>query len=80
MQQQFQATPTYLMHISQDLRCNKVFVKQRRVYAPGLACVTEKVSSTETPRELDLTSSPLMDEPPPKIDQHKPSHSRMHYT
>jgi hypothetical protein len=30
--------------------------------------------------ELDLTSSPLMDEPPSKIDQHEPSHSRMHYT
>jgi hypothetical protein len=35
------------MHISQDLRCNKVFVKQRRVYASGLACVAEKVSFTE---------------------------------
>jgi hypothetical protein len=34
---------SYLMHISQDLRCNKVFIKQRRVYAPGLACVAEKV-------------------------------------
>jgi hypothetical protein len=32
------------------------------------------------PHKLDLTSSPLMDDPPPKIAQHEPSHSRMHYT
>jgi hypothetical protein len=44
MQQQFRATTTYLMHISQDLRCNKVFVKQRRVYAPGLAFIAEEFS------------------------------------
>jgi hypothetical protein len=43
------------MHISQDLRCNKVFIKQRRVYAPGLACIAEKVSSTETPWSYIIT-------------------------
>jgi hypothetical protein len=32
------------------------------------------------PQKLDLTSLPLMDDPPPKIAQHEPSHSRMHYT
>jgi hypothetical protein len=37
------STNSYLIHISQDLWCNKVVANQRRVYAPGLACVVEVV-------------------------------------
>jgi hypothetical protein len=34
------------MHISQDLKCNKDFIKTiERGYAPGLAFIAEKVSS-----------------------------------
>jgi hypothetical protein len=32
------------------------------------------------PQKLDLAPTPWMDGPSPKVDQHEPSHSRMHYT
>ena len=39
------------------------------------------LDSIERPLELDLTPIPSMDGPPPKLDQHKPSHSRsLHVT
>jgi hypothetical protein len=45
MQQWHRSTPNYLMHISQDLKCNKDFIKAiEGCYAPGLACVAAKVS------------------------------------
>jgi hypothetical protein len=45
MQQRYKPTPNYLMHISQDLKCNKDFINTiGGCYASGLAFVAEKIS------------------------------------
>jgi hypothetical protein len=45
MQQRYKSTPSYLMHISPDLKCNTDFINTiEGCYAPGLAFVAEKVS------------------------------------
>jgi hypothetical protein len=43
MQQQYQPTPTNIMHITLDLRCNKAYKNRRVVVCPGLAFIAEKL-------------------------------------
>jgi hypothetical protein len=70
MQQRYQPTPTNIMHITLDLRCNKLFIKQQSDCMSG-ACLREKVSYHRGSHELDLTSSPLTETPSPTLDQHE---------
>jgi hypothetical protein len=46
----------------------------------GLLALQRRLDSIERSSRLDLASTPLVDEPPPKLDQHESSHSHMYYT
>jgi hypothetical protein len=50
----------------------KAFINIKEgLYALGLAYIIEKVRFHRGSLESDLASSPLMDEPSPKLDQHE---------
>jgi len=46
----------------------------------GLPVLQRRLVSTEDPKELDLTLTPMVDGPSLKLDQIESSHFRKHYT
>jgi hypothetical protein len=76
MQQWYQPTPTNIMHITLDLRCNKAFKNRRVVVCPGLAFVVEKLVLVEVKFNTNTTGG----SPSPKLDRHDPKRSRINYT
>jgi len=68
------------MHISQDLSVIKICNAREGWYTLGLACVVVEVSFHRRTTEVRLGTNTMVDGPSPKLDQHGPSHSRMHYT
>ena len=46
----------------------------------ALSMFAEKVGSHRRTTEVKLGTNTMVDGPSPKLDQHGPSHSRMHYT
>ena len=46
----------------------------------GLPALQRRFVPQRDLEELDLAPTPLVDEPPPRLDQHEPSHSGMYYT
>jgi hypothetical protein len=82
MQQRYQPTPTNIMHITLDIRCNKAFIKQKSVCMSGACLHCGEVSSQKSglaptpqmddPNTIDEWPSPtpLVDDTFSKIDQH----------
>jgi hypothetical protein len=71
MQQLYQPTPTNIIHITLDLRCNKAFKNRRVVVCLKLTCVTAVVSSRRSQVDTNTTSG----SPSPKLDRHDPKYS-----
>jgi hypothetical protein len=76
MQQRYRPTPTNLMHITLDLRCNKAFKNRRVVVCSGLALIAAVVVLVE----VKFDTNTMGVSPSPKLDQHDPKRSRINYT
>jgi hypothetical protein len=70
MQQRYQPTPTNLMHITLDSKCNKAFIKiEEWLYVRGLPALQRWLVLIEVKFDTNTTGGLLS----PKLDRHDPN-------